>query len=315
MQGPWYTFEEAQELLSFNRSELLYEIDVGAVRPVVSTKQRPFLVFRRDKDRGWIGLGTCDYRGSLELHSDSITNLIENGEIKLGKAPARLLEPQKAKNWSRRYPFKQQPPFDVLAEWRGDESEGVDLSKILVTPLPLEGESSTAFIGGLAKSAMQFMAKDDETLSSSKEMAQINKVMELYPYTWSFDTNSKFLSEDLRIAASEIERFKTAIIPDPKEEQESPPVKQTTSRLEGKRTSQLYELFCRALEANPSVTAKQLWSIIQDDWESDSPLYDIESIITNMDESCIEWRSDHYNDQALKRSSFAPVLSKLKKQI
>lgn len=315
MQGPWYTFDEAQELLSLNRSELLYEIDSGAVRPVVTTKQRPFLVFKRDKDRRWIGLGTCDYRGSLEFHPDSITNLIENGEIKLGKGSARLLEPKKAKNWSGNYPFKQQPPFDLLAEWRGDESEGVDLSKVIVTPLPLEGESSTAFIGGLAKSAMQFVAKDDPILSNSKEMTQITKAMEQYPYAWSFDVNSKFLAEDLRIAASEIERFKTSKVLDQEEEQEPQSGKPLISRLEGKRTNQLHELFCRALEANPSVTAKQLWSIIQDDWESDTPLYDSESIITNMDESCVEWRSDHYNDQALKRSCFGPVLSKLKKKM
>ncbi|WP_293269026.1 hypothetical protein [Neptunomonas sp.] len=313
MQGPWYTFEEVQELLSFNRSELLYQVDTGAVRPVVTTKQRPFLVFRRDKNQRWIGLGTCSYRGCLTLHSDSITSLIENGEIRLGKGSARLLEPQKVKNWSGRYPFKQLAPFDVLAEWSGSEWEVIELSKLAVTPLPLEGQSSTAFIGGLAKSAMQFMTKNDQALPDSKEMAKINEAMELYPYTWNFDANSKFSSEDLRIAASEIERFKTARTPELEEELQ--PVKQVLSRIEGKRTSQLHQLILRVLVDNPDTKSKDFWRLIQNDWESDEPLYDLEGIIVNMDAVSIEWRSLGYTDQSLKRASFGATVSKLKKKL
>lgn len=322
MQGPWYTFEEAQELLSFNRSELLHEIDAGSIRPVVTTKQRSFLVFKRDENQHWLGLGACRYRGCLTLHADTIANILENGEVNLRTGSGRFLEPHKVTNWSADYPFKQQPPFETIKKWYGGGVDKIDLGRCAVTPLPEEKESSEVTVSKLMNNLGRLMETiaSPQTQSAPKQaedpyLSDLAAKAEARPAMLDFKTNSLFKKEDLRIAASEIERFKTAVVPALEEEEESQPVKQTTSRLEGKRTSLLYELFFRAIEANPSATAKQLWCIIQDDWESDSPLYDIESIITNMDESCVEWRSDHYNDQALKRSSFAPVLSKLKKQL
>lgn len=318
MQGPWYTFEEAQELLSFNRSELLHEIDTGSIRPVVTTKQRSFLVFMRDVNKYWLGLGVCRYRGCLTLHPNTITTLLEHGEVNLNAGSGSFLEPHKVSNWNANYPFKQQPPFEVIKDWYGREVEDVDLRRCAVTPLPEERASNEVTLSNLMNgfsNLMETIASQPPKQAEDPYLSDLAAKAEARPAMLDFKTNSLFKKEDLRIAASEIERFRAAIVPDLQEEQESPPVKQTTSRLEGKRTSQLYELFCRALEANPSVTAKQLWSIIQDDWESDTPLYDSESIITNMDESCVEWRSDHYNDQALKRSCFGPVLSKLKKKM
>ncbi|MEH6651455.1 MAG: hypothetical protein V7707_15620 [Motiliproteus sp.] len=317
MQGPWYTLEDAEELLSFRRAELLHHIDTGDLRPVVTTKQRSLLVFRRDKNRRWIGLGTCSYRGCLALHPDSIINLIENGEIKLGKGSARLLESHRVQDWSSHYPFKQLPPFDVLEEWRGCEMEAVELRKLAVTPLPLEGQSSTAFIGDLTKSAMLFMAKDEQAVTESKEMAQIDEVVKLYPYAWSFDANSKFSSEDLRIAASEIERFKSASTAESTLDSiEADPTKKDPAPLvEGKRANQLHQLFIRAIVDNPDSKTRILWKLIQQDWESDEPQYDLDNIITNMDGSGIEWRSNHYNERSFMSSSFGPVLSKLKKQM
>jgi hypothetical protein len=324
MQGPWYTFEEAQELLSFNRSELLHEIDNGSIRPVVTTKQRLFLVFKRDEDQHWLGLGVCRYRGCLTLHPNTILSLLEQGEVYLRNGSGRFLELQKVTEWQSSYPFKQPPPFGVLKKWEGRFREDVDLSKYAVTPLPEERRSNEAALYKMMDSFSSALGSISDigaknapkrTLAEEPYMRELAAKAEARPVILDFKTNSLFKKEDLRIAVSEIERFKTAIVSDREIALELQPVAQATSGLEGKRTNQLHQLFLRALEANPSAKTKQLWSVIQEDWESDSPLYDSERIITNMDEFCVEWRSDYYNDQAFKRSSFGPVLSKLKKQV
>lgn len=324
MDGPWYTLEEAQEILSFNRSELLHEIDSGSIRPVVTTKQRLFLVFKRGEEQNWLGLGVCRYRGCLTLHPNTIMNLLEEGEIYLNNGSGRFLELQKVTEWKSAYPFKQPVPFGVLKKWCGLYMEDVDLSKCAVTPLPEERVSSEAALSKVMNSfssALGSISSTDvknggkRTLAEEPYMRELATKAAARPAVLDFKTNSLFKEEDLRIAASEIERFKTAIVSGREVALELQPVAQATSGLEGKRTNQLHQLFLRALEANPSAKNKQLWFIIQGDWESDSPLYDCEGIITNMDEFCIEWRSHHYNDQVLKRSSFGPVLSKLKKKI
>ena len=313
MHGPWYTLKDAEEILSLRRSELLHHIDTGNIRPVVTTKQRSFLVFKRDGNKRWLGLGTCNYRGCLALHPDSITNLLENKDFKLGTGSGQFIEPEKVQNWSANYPFKQQPPFSVLTAWHGSKEEAVDLSRCAVTPLPLEGQSTTALIGGLAKSAMQFMTKGDQVLSESKEMLKINEAIRLYPYEWSFDANSTFSSEDIRIAASEIEKF---ITPKSNIQEGLPQV--TTCQLKhppGKRSNQLHELMLRALIAHPSAKTKQIWSLIQNDSVSDEPQYDLEHIISNMDAAGIDWQSRNGKALTMKWASFEERISKLRKQL
>tara|TARA_R110002167_G_scaffold71688_1_gene202068 strand:+ start:1663 stop:2625 length:963 start_codon:yes stop_codon:yes gene_type:complete len=316
MHGPWYTLKEAQELLSFNRSELLHQIDTGAIQPVATTKQRSFLVFMRDADKRWLGLGTCRYRGCLTLHPNTVTNLLENEEINLGSGSGRFLEPEKVTNWSAHYPFKQQPPFGVIQKWHGREIVDIDLTRCAATPLPEERQSSEAVASKMITGLSSFIEEmtSSQANSGHKQIPVENPYLsalvakaKTVPITLDFKMNSLFKLEDLRIPQSEVAKIlQTA---QRSEARIEPP------KLERQRTSQLHELFVRALTDNPAVKSGQLWKLIKADYEEEKPAYDIDGIIERMDSEGINWISRGENEQHCSRRSFPVTLSKLRKEL
>ena len=79
------------------------------------------------------------------------------------------------------------------------------------------------------------------------------------------------------------------------------------------RENQLHTLIERIVRANPNITAREAWRLIQHDAEADQPFYDHEGILSVVDDDCIEWSSHHGNEDSLNRKSFTTRLSKIKK--
>ncbi|MEH6470332.1 MAG: hypothetical protein V7752_03705 [Halopseudomonas sp.] len=294
MRGPWYTLKDAEDILSFKRAELLYHIDIGAIQAVVHTNSRAFLIYKNDDKQRRKGIATCMYRGCLLIHSNNVAHLLEGNEITLGKQGSRILEPNNVLKWNSTYPFSQAPSFCNMHGWEPESWHDINIAKFGATPLPKEGPT---ILGAIA------------SLMAAKDSISPNSHLAL-----DYESNSLFKPEDIRIPASEIELFSAPKTPELKALKRNKEI-DSAPKLNGKRTNQLHELMFRALLANPSSGTKELWFLIKNDWESDSPQYDQEQIITAMDATCIDWRSRNYVEQAMKRTSFGPVLSKLKKQL
>ncbi|MEH6625567.1 MAG: hypothetical protein V7739_03915 [Motiliproteus sp.] len=88
----------------------------------------------------------------------------------------------------------------------------------------------------------------------------------------NFQTNSLFKIEDIRFADCQIKRLLSTLSSAQKNDEESETRTNTPARLKGKRISQLHELIFRALIDNPTASTKELWSMIEQDSESDTPL-------------------------------------------
>ena len=89
-----------------------------------------------------------------------------------------------------------------------------------------------------------------------------------------------------------------------------PPKKQT-------RSNQLTELLERIVSANPTISAKQAWRVIETEveLETDERLYDIDGILKDVTNSEIAWQSRYGNSSITKLSTFDAAVSRVRKRL
>jgi hypothetical protein len=348
-KSPCYTLSEARELLRIFKSELEQEIRNKNLVAVTYTKPRSMLLFLRNEDKTWEGTATCTYRGHIAFPPSFITTLLDEPSVKFNNGSCTLLDLDGISNWSAAYPFVRPLPHLPIATWEPVELEraiansraiaqrkadqqraiangqaiaqagnpsqnwpigqnqpigqlNTPLYACAATPLPVEIEPA---LGVINKWIGNYRETKEPNFRLGKEHNK--EILEL-----DFNSNSIFHQSDLRIPASEIERYKAQ-----KAEQErlakiSVAMTPTQADEPGKRVSQINVLVDRILDHNPTVGAKEAWRLIQEDFERDDKLFDLDQIIQAIDLDCIEWRSRYGNESSLKWASFAPLLTKLK---
>lgn len=344
--SPCYTLSEAQELLSMFKSELEQEIRNKSLGAVAYTKPRSMLLFLRNEDKTWKGVATCTYRGHVYLHLSLILALLDEPSIMLSSGSCALLDLDGISKWSTTYPFVRPLPHLPIGAWEPVELEqAIANSRAIAqrnaeqqqanqpightnrpnenwpigqnqpigqlapplyacgaTPLPVEIEPTIKVIN---KWIGNYLETKVPNFQMGKEHNK--EILEL-----DFNSNSVFHQSDLRIPASEIERYKAQ-----KAEQErlakiSIAMAPTQSDEPKKRVSQINQLVDRILDHNPTISAKEAWRLIREDFERDDKLFDHDHIIYAIDLDCLEWSSRHGNDGSVKWSSFQVLLARLK---
>ncbi|MEZ0123402.1 MAG: hypothetical protein AB9Q21_12710 [Candidatus Reddybacter sp.] len=302
MEGPWYTLDDAQEKLGINRSEFTHLVSEGQIQPVVYTRPRRFLLFRRS-DKGWTGVATCDYRGHLILHHSCITQLMDGEELTVGTGSGILCEEQGVSSWASAYPFEKPLPHEPLIDWNSMKQEATGISKYAATPFPEEYEH---VVSHLTRTILEISKKSkiDQSL-----IEPLEKVAPTEPYLkLGFKKNSLFIPGNLRIPASELTRYQRASTV-------QAAIAQAGNQTSNKRENQLHTLIERIVRENPSITAKEAWQLIERDCKADEPLFDHDPILLMVDSLCIEWESRQNHKSSLKYSSFVSQLTKTKKRV
>ena len=89
-----------------------------------------------------------------------------------------------------------------------------------------------------------------------------------------------------------------------------PPKKKT-------RSNQLTELLERIVSANPTISAKEAWRVIETEveLETDERLYDIDAILKDVTNSEIAWQSRYGNSSITKLSTFDAAISRVRKRL
>ena len=299
MYGPWYPLEEACEILGIRRSELSYLIAKGELQPVAFTTERPFLLTSRDTEGRWIGRASCRYRGHLRMHPKVIQPLIDGEPIKV-KSGMAVLEPEAIGNWSSSYPFKRQDPIPPLSGWQPAVKDPELIRTLIALPFPKEGVST--------HSALSRATKHIEKALEAQKTGDRYEMRELFPVEDNqlfFEQNNEFSPKDVRIPASEIESYlDRSNVP----EAEAPP------RDTNQKENQLHTLLFRIIQHNPDIKAKQAWALLEEDYEADTPKFDIDGIVQAISPTELEWLSRHGNTSYQKFSSFAPTLSKVRRK-
>ena len=307
-QGPCYSLEEAQEILSMRPSELGHAIRMKTITPVVYTKSRRMLIFSYRNRRNY-GHATCLYRGHFSLPDNHIAVLLEGDSITLSNNFGTLLDPEGVQNYGTTYPFKQLTPNNWLYDWNSIKQDTLVLDAARATPLPIEHRPTSKTILELAEVLMS----QKNSLHTDNSRTKVENDVDALVF--NFKSNSAFEPHDLRIPASEIASYKLQLVVssvNPVAEKHYAPSDTATTRA---RTNQLHTLITRILIANPKITAKATWQIIQQDVKLEERLFDTEDILLVVDHDCIEWKSHHGKEQAIRWTSFQPLLSKLRREI
>lgn len=299
MDGPWYTLETTKEKLGLNQEELFYHIEQFNIYPVVFTKERPFLLFKKSGGGGrWRGFGTCLYRGHILLLGDQIFRLLDEGELRIEQGMTKLQEPEAAKNISTLYPFQSPLPMGRIHEWE-ESYDSLEVEFLYATPMPEEHRPAIDQLPDM------LFGKES---SVEGERSQTRTIL-------NFHTNSLIKIEDIRFADSQIKRLLSTLALDLECKECSNIQANVPPSLPGTRVSQLHQLIFNTMFYNPSSSALELWELIEHDYKSDAPVYDQDGIIQVMDAVCIEWCSRNGVEQSLKWTSFETLVSKLKKKL
>lgn len=84
-----------------------------------------------------------------------------------------------------------------------------------------------------------------------------------------------------------------------------------------KRSNQLTELLERILIANPKISAKAAWRVLEDEVSKDidERLYDVDAILKDVSNTEIAWQSRYGNSSITKLSTFDGAVSRVRKRI
>ena len=305
--GPFYTIEDVQDILHMRPSELSHAIRKGKITPVAYTKKRHMLLFSHRNRRNY-GHATCVYQGHITLPSSLLPALLDGGSIQIGENFGTLLDPEGVLSYSTVYPFKRPTPRDWLYDWNPIHQEKLNLEAARATPLPDEGKPILDTISDFTK-VLEAHKNGDITVDASTILKEdINKLK------FDFESNATFAPQDLRIPASEIKRYKRycAVSPSDVLTTDNSNEDKTTTKA---RTNQLHELIKRILITNPDITAKSAWRVIEEETDSDDPLFDHENLLLKVDSNCIEWKNKYHKEHVLTWPSFTTLLSRLKARL
>jgi len=305
---PGYTLAEAMEKLELNQSDLKHEVHTGNLKAVVYIAGRSILLFSA-REEGWIGHGSCTYRGHMLVHSDTILKLLDAETVTFATSRGRLLDNSGVSNWQTAYPFKSPTPHGPLNRWLDGDLDRLPFSHMAATFYPTEHDSIHKVVGDLMESFSQgFGAKIDQA-----DLDKLNPNNAANDQKLDFKKNSGIEPKDLRIPKSEIERFTGKLKTQQQADKALEAIKTVTQKKPQQRENQLHNLIQLILTEEPKISAKRAWAVIENDASSDEPVFDKDGILLNVDADCIEWQSRHGAEQTLSWGSFQPLLTKLKR--
>ena len=307
VEGPFYPLNEALVELKISKTEFAHLVQTDQIELVVFTKSRKFLIFHR-KDEGWVGHATCDYRGHLTLHRNSIKNLFDGDQLVMDSGSGRLLESSGISRWSADYPFDQPLPIDPLTHWEPIEEATLYEA---VTPFPKEAKS---FAHGMADMANQIIRArahlypDDET---SEENLKNHIIEGADKLTLFFNENSKFNPEDLRVPASSI----TKLLRGPNSRRPRGKVLKKKTYFAGQKLNLFHELVSRIVTDHPKISAPQAWKIIIEECRTDEPVFNTDYILEQGDAGSIDWNNRSGVIKTTKYASFPNIMTKVRKKL
>jgi hypothetical protein len=285
--GPFYTLDDAQIKLDVTKTDLLYAIEQGELSPVLQSPRRQYLVISTDSEGRRTGRGHFTYQGPIEARSTLFSQLINQQQGKFYSI-YRPLAPANTSAFSADYSFRSGLPNSALIDWCAVESYTLLTDEYQIVTMPYESQSPEAMV----KLAAGLLTQ--EKPSSSVE--NLKKVAAL-PYQYNWDHNGQWSLSDIRIPASEIQRFQ---LPGPQDEPA--------------RHNQLHELIKRINKSLPGRSTNEFIHLLKLECDAEKKRYDVDNILRDITNGNIAWKSAYENQQIMKRKTLQNFLSKLRKK-
>lgn len=292
MKGPWYTLKDAQQKLELTQTDLLYAIEQQKLTPILFSPTRQFLALSVVSASQRTGCAHFSYQGPLLSTMPGVLQRIAKSQPAPPIAAYQLLDTEGLSAISYSYPFKAALPSQILTSWESGSIDSLKNGDYVIIGRPSEYQSAKA-IKQLALSSIA-SAMTDTASDSAESLKKLSQI----PYTYDWSENGQWSIQDLRIPASEIQRYKT-------------PKQLSTKR----RYHQLHQLIDRIDKALPGMNNHEIWQIIKHECEADNKIYDTDKILRKVTRDTIIWYSAYDFEQTMKFKTFQNYCSKKKKQI
>ncbi|WP_339614859.1 hypothetical protein [uncultured Gilvimarinus sp.] len=292
MQGPWYTLEETAQKLGILKSELIHKIIVSEASASILLKNANLLYLTADAKGNWIGRASFTYTGHVAYPLDILAPLLDGVELEVSRIPAKILEPVRVSQWNSSNPWKFELPEPPIYKWQGREFESLNGDNLYAVSLPKETFD--------VSDQLTRLTEQMETISKTGRMAGVeNKMKRVLNFP-----HFKIKPEAIRLAASELNKLK-----------EKPRIEANTTKPNIPIINhELHALIYRILSNNPKISAKGVWKLIREDFESDNPAYDTEGILVDATYADLLWKTPRGDKTAFSYSSLNSTMSKLRRQ-
>ena len=301
MKGPWYTIEEAQEVLALRYSELRYHLDSEDILACIYTKKRHLMAVIPMKDQAPEGLATLYYSGHLTFSNKFFLKLLDEGECKL-LPYCTLLEENKISDWMTKYPYKATVPNNSVSAWYPITQHEKEPKKSYIPFREERDDILTVFVKTFGKDS-NFAAKE----SWPEGGKEFTRGLSAAPKVYSAGENEKWNKQDIRIAKSEIERFQSPV--------QIPKAINGIEKKDGERTHLHHHLVLHIMRKNPGITSREIWKALQHDFHNaEIPVYDSDNIVRAIDAKEFIWESASGNVKPFLKTALPSLVSRLKKK-
>lgn len=301
MKGPWYTIEEAQEILALRYSELRYHLGNEDILACIYTNKRHLMAVTPVKGQVPEGLATLHYNGHLTFSSQLIVKLLDEDECRL-LPYCTLLEKEKITNWETEYPYSETPPNRSVSAWHPMAQHEEEPRKWYIPFREERSDYLTAFANTFGKDS-DFSAKGN----LSEAGKEFTRGLSEAPKVYSAGENEKWNKQDIRIAKSEIERFQSPV--------QIPKAINGIEKKDGERTHLHHHLVLHIMRKNPGITSREIWKALQHDFHNaEIPVYDSDNIVRAIDAKEFIWESASGNVKPFLKTALPSLVSRLKKK-
>lgn len=333
MEKEYYTLEEAERRFGLSFENFKYLIQESQITPVFYLENQQYIVGSWHKGIGFVGHASVFYKGLVHLHHDTQLALINKGRVRA--LEFGLIKRQNMQHIDVSYPFRTPTPNTFLHSW-----EPLDKQALLERPLgarlfPKEGINLLELVGSLVEGIADISQKAKETdIVEKADGFEITPNSNLKPESEKFDIkdqNQLLKTTDILVLHQDLVRLgiiKEQPVPLSQElgqEQaqienkaiETKPDELPAPETPKKRSNQLTELLERILLANPKISAKEAWRVLEDEVSKDldERTYDTDGILKDVSHSEIAWQSRYGNSSITKLSTFDSSVSRAKKRI
>lgn len=325
MEKEYYTLEEAERRFGLRFEDIKYLIQESKITPVFYLENQRYIVGSWYKGIGFVGHASVFYKGLVHLHHDTQLALIKKGRVRaLEFGIIKRLDIQDIDNT---YPFKTPTPNTFMHSWEPLDKQALQERPFGARLFPKEGINLFELVGSLVEGIADLSQKAKEAGKlENADKVEIDAKSESEKFDIK-DQNQLLKTADILVLHQDLVRLgvikeQPVII---HQEQARIESKSAETKANGlpqleipkKRSNQFTELLERILLANPKISAKGAWRVLEDEVskDPDERFYDVDTILKDVSNTEIAWQSRYGNSSITKLSTFDAAVSRVRKRL
>ncbi|MBG9989645.1 hypothetical protein [Pseudoalteromonas sp. NZS37] len=307
IEKEYYRLDELEKRFDLSFSDVLYLVENSKLDLAFRLADNKFIIGGWAKGNGFIGYASVKYSGFASItQKDQLTLLSKH---KTNCKYFWLLNKDKIVSANYDYPFESKTPNTFLHTWQPKQPSDISWDKIPAKLFPKEQEHTLhSFKNAMTNTFKALGAEQSKPNEYEKEFdARIPKV-QFYSEGINFGlTDICILHTDL-VKAGITNKLEVVIPPIPTSSQ----LNQTPKT----RTDDFHDLLIRLVDAEPELTAKEYWRLLENEAEDIEGfrVFDKYNLLIEVSGNHIKWQDRNKKiRKSISFSSFSNRLTKVRK--